>query len=151
MTTILEELALVRVQGKEITIPSTERVLHIRPLDIAQILQEGKVPDILTPLVIKTVYSNVEDEEILGFLTTERKNVNEALAHIEAVDFVVQHSVVDQVQIKDLTWGEKRWIFRLALIPAEYLANFRYEEDADVADVSEGDEVREAAERDSED
>lgn len=126
--------------------PGTRRILKIRNLDPVLLLKEGKLPDILTPLVVKSVYQDLSDKEIRDFIGQARGNVPEALALADAMDFIAKHALVDGPDVKDLTLGEKRWIFRLAVGPAEMLADFRVQQASDVGNVDTGDDVQEAAE-----
>ena len=132
--------------GVEQEMPGTYRVLKIRNLDSVALLREGKLPDILTPLIIKSVYQDLTDREVRDFLGQSRGNAAEALKMAEALDFVAKHAVVDNIKVEDLTLGEKRWIFRLAVGPAEMLASFRFEQESDVGDLDTSDDVPQAAE-----
>lgn len=145
----IEELEKLRKFGKDIKMPPTGRMVKLRKLDLGKLLQEGKVPDTLTPLAIRSIYSEISDDQATGFFDgnhiVDPMDVKSALSHLEAINFVVGHSLYEPKLLSDLTIGEKRWIFRLVLLPAEILATFRNEEDDDVASVDESDEVREAA------
>lgn len=133
------ELEKLRKFGKEVTLPPTGRKVFLVRLDLAKLLQEGKVPDTLTPLAIRSIFSNISDEQASSFYDAEhltnKDDLKAALAHLEAINYVVGHSLKDASILPDLTNGEKRWIFRLVMLPAEILATFRDDEDADVADV----------------
>ena len=145
--TIAELISKTLEEGRELTIPETDRVVRIRPLDVSALLDEGKVPDILTPIIVKAVYSEVSDSDAKNFVFKEHTDLKELAEHLAAIDYVVKHSLVgDNPSPKQLTLREKRWIFRLAMIPAEYLATFRWEQDDDVADVAEGEDVQPVAE-----
>jgi hypothetical protein len=139
--TTVEALAEFRRNGKEIIIPSTGRPVTLKQISLGKLLSEGKVPDILTPLAIKSIYSNISDEDARGFIDANVESQKAALAHLAAIELVVQNALADQCQylMTELTIGEKRWIFRLALLPAEILATFRSDEDVDVDNVGESD------------
>jgi hypothetical protein len=144
-----EELEKLRKFGKDIKLPPTGRMVKLRKLDLGKLLQDGKVPDTLTPLAIRSIYSEISDEKATeffdGLYISDPMDVKQALAHLEAINYVVGHSLYEPKLLPELTIGEKRWIFRLVLLPAEILATFRNEEDPDVAGMDEGNEVREAA------
>lgn len=144
--TIPELLQEMKAKGIEHKIPATDRVVRLRTLDAPALLKEGKMPDILTPLVIKSVYQEVSDREMREFLGQKHTGAEDALKMIEAMDYVVQKSITDGTKPEDLTLGEKRWIFRLAMGPAELLVTFRYDEDADVESVDEGEDLPQTAE-----
>jgi hypothetical protein len=138
----VERIAEMKSKGTEVQLPGTDRLIRLRPLDAETLLREAKMPDILTPLVTKSVYEEITDKESRAFLAQNRGAVNEALAHLEAVDFVCEKSIADGTKVKDLTIAEKRWVFRLAMGPAELLVTFRYDEDADVEPVAEVEDVQ---------
>jgi hypothetical protein len=148
--TPVEALEEMKSRGTEIEIPGTGRLVRLRTLDAESLLREGKIPDILTPLVIKSVYEELSDREVRSVLAQSRGSKEDALAMMEAIEFVAEKSIADSTKVKGLTLGEKRWIFRLAMEPAELLVTFRYDPNADVEPVVEGDEVQPVAERDTE-
>lgn len=148
---LVESLVEMKDKGTEVLIPGTDRIVRLKTLDAETLLREGKVPDILTPLVIKSVYEELGERDLRGFLSQSRSSKEEALAMLEAIDFVVKHSIADKTDIKTLTLGEKRWIFRLVMEPAELLVTFRYDPNVDVEPVAEGDEVLSTALSDTED
>jgi hypothetical protein len=141
-----EQIDKMNKEGLEQVMPGTDRVLKIRTLDTPALLRSGKVPDILTPLVVKSIYQDLSDRELRDFLGQKHSNPQDALAMLDAVDYVVEKSVVSGAKVQDLTLAEKRWIFRLAMGPAELLITFRFDSEPDVESVAEGDEVREATE-----
>jgi hypothetical protein len=139
--TAAEKLAEMRTKGTEQKLPGTERMIRLRTLEAPELLREGKLPDILTPLVIKSVYQELTDKEVREFLSVQRSNAAEALKMIDAMDFVVAKSIADGTNVSDLTLAEKRWIFRLAMGPAELLITFRYDPNDDVEPVAEGEDI----------
>lgn len=145
---IVELIAQMREKGVEQMLPPTERKILLRSLDVETLLLQGKVPDILTPLVIKSVYQDMDDDSLIDFLKAKEVSVGEAIKHLEAIDYVVELCIADDTRVKDLTIGERRWIFRLVMMPAEILVTFRFQPFADVESLPEGDQVRETAERD---
>lgn len=142
----VELLHQMRSKGIEQRIPGTDRLVRLRVIDPPALLREGKMPDILTPLVIRSIYQDLTDRELRDFLGQPKANVTDALALLETMDFVCERTIMDGTELADLTLAEKRWIFRLVMGPAELLTTFRYDPNADVADMDEGDEVREVAE-----
>lgn len=136
----------MRTKGTLTTIPYTGREIRVKTLDAVELLESDKLPNILTPLVVKTVYTEVEDAEIKKFLDLRRDDVQDALAMGKAINFICEKSITDGTKVENLTMAEKRWIFRLAVGPAEFLVPFRDEEESDVEPVEDGNTVREAAE-----
>jgi hypothetical protein len=141
-----ERLHEMRLKGTEYKVPGTNRIVRLRALDAPTLLREGKLPDILTPLVVKSVYQELTDREMKEFVGAQRGNAQEALNMIDAMDFVVKKSIADGTKIEDLTLAEKRWIFRMAMGPAELLITFRYDKELDVEPVAEGEDLRETPE-----
>jgi hypothetical protein len=131
----------MRTKGSEQVMPNTDRTIRLKSIDAPALLRKGKMPDLLTPLVIKLVYTEVPDREIREFLSAQKSKVEDALAMADALDFVAAESIMDGTKVEDLTMAEKRWIFRLAMGPAELLVNFRNEEELDVGIVGEVEDV----------
>lgn len=145
LPTGVQLLHQMRLEGIEQQIPGTDRVIRLRAIDPSSLLREGKMPDILTPLVIRSVYQDLTDQELREFLGHPKANVGDALSLLETMDFVCERTIMDGTEIGDLTIAEKRWIFRLVMGPAELLTTFRYDPTFDVADMDESDEVREVS------
>jgi hypothetical protein len=136
-----EVLSEMRTRGVEQKMPGTDRIVRIKSVDTPALLREGKMPDILTPLVVKSVYQELADRELRDFIGQQRGNSAEALAMLEAMEFVVKKAVADNTKVEELTLAEKRWIFRLAMGPAELLVTFRYQQEDDVEPVAEVEDV----------
>lgn len=141
-----EQLKLIQSGGVEQTMPGTGRVVKLRNLNAKDLLQDAKLPDILTPLVVKSVYQDTTDREIRELLGNQRSGTDDALKMLDTIDYVVGKAIADGTKVDDLTLAEKRWIFRLALGPAELLITFRLDEESDVEPVAEGDKVQPTAE-----
>lgn len=141
---LVARIKAMREQGDEQIIPDTLRVVRIRTLEAKDLLLEGNFPDILTPLVVKSTYQELLTAQIKEYFEMNAKDVEQAKRMLEAIDFVCRKSIVGDTDINDLTMSEKRWIFRLAVGPAEMLVSFRYEPDEDVEFVAEGEELQPA-------
>lgn len=144
--TQVELLSEMHSRGTAQKIPGTDRIVRLRALDAPTLLREGKVPDILTPLVTKAIYQDLSDRELRDFVGQAKGSTQEALALVDAMDFVAEKGIADNTKVKELTLGEKRWIFRLVMGPAEMLVTFRYDSDADVEPVVEVEDVQPTAE-----
>ncbi len=145
-----ELLHEMRLKGTEYKVPGTDRLVRLRTVDAPSLLKEGKLPDILTPLVVKSVYQELSDRELKDFVGAQKGGSGEALSMVDAMDFVVGKAIADNTKVQDLTLGEKRWIFRMVMGPAELLITFRYDKDSDVEPVAEVEDVRPTAKSDSE-
>ena len=142
MSSTLERLREMRNGGIDQTLPGTGRVVKLRSVDPSDVLREGKMPDILTPLLVRGIYEELGTRQTLDFLTTERSTLEAALQMADSINFIAKKALVDDTQIEELTLGEKRWIFQLVLGPAEILANFRLEPEDDVESVAEGEDLQ---------
>ena len=74
-------------------------------------------------------------------MTTALPSTSDALAFVDAIDRIVAKSIADGTPVEELTIGEKKWIFRLALGGAELLITFRLQPQGDVAVVEEGEQA----------
>lgn len=140
--TTLDLVEDMRRYGDPQVIPVTNRKVRVKAVNAADLLREGKVPDILTPLVVKAVYQDVSDRELREFVGQPRAKIEDALAMADAVDYIVEKHLVSGAKLSELTPAEKRWIFRLVMGSAESLVNFRLDETSDVESVPESDEVQ---------
>jgi len=139
-----DKMKIMRRDGWEQTLPSG-RTIRVRALEPHMLLRDGDCPDILTPTLLRSLYEG-QDAAARAFLTTELPGTEEALAFVDAIDRIVAKSIADGTDVSELTIGEKKWIFRLALGGAELLLTFRLEQARDVAIVEEGEPVSPAAE-----
>lgn len=142
-------------QGIPLELPATGRVVLVRTVTPEQLLRFGKIPDILTSLVLKMIYDGVKDEDVKTFLL-ERPSAEETMQMVETLRIVCTAALVyprivddpqadDEIHITDLSLDERGWIFRLVFHPAEILTNFRLEPLGDVEPVLDGDEVKQPA------
>lgn len=132
----------IKTKGVEQTLPGTNRVVHLRPVEAVDVLKANKMPDILTPFLVKAVYEQLSARAIKDYLTIDRGTVEQAIELAESVDFITKLALADDTKVEELTLAEKRWIFQLVLGPAEILANFRLEQEGDVETVAEGETVQ---------
>lgn len=142
---LVQKIRRMRQEGHEQIIPDTERVVRIRTVEAKELLKLGKMPDVLTPLVVRSVYDELPYAAIREFFEMKSQDLAQAAQMLESIDLVCGLSIVDGTEIEDLTMSEKRWIFRLAMGPAETLVNFRYEPDVDVGLVDEVEELQPVA------
>lgn len=142
-TEIIQEM---KAKGMEHLIPGTDRMIRLRTIDPSELLRDNKMPDILTPMVIKSVYQELPDKDVRVFMDGSKGSKEDALAQLSAIEYICEKGIVDGTKVKDLTIGEKRWIFRLVLIPAELLITFRYDPNADVEPVDEVKDLPQATE-----
>jgi hypothetical protein len=140
---IPERLREMKARGIEQVLPGTDRVIRLRSVQAVDLLKEDKMPDILTPLIMSQIYDeNQNPRGLRDFTTQDRGGRADALKMVEALDFIAEKSIADDTKVEDLLLSEKKWIFQLALGPAQILANFRSEQEPGVEALAEGDEVQ---------
>ena len=147
MPTELELLKEMKERGIEQIIPGTNRLIRLKTVDAQSFLRSGNMPDILTPLVVRSVYADLSDDEVRSFLGKPKESIPDAIALLDTIDFVCTKTIMDGTPLEELTLGEKRWIFRLVMSPAELLISFRYDPELDVEFVDEVEDVRDVAEQ----
>jgi hypothetical protein len=136
----------MRESGVLQTLPSG-RVVRIRTVTPDRLLRLGKLPDILTPLVVRMIYEEVTVSDLDAFLAT-KEQVTQALEMIDSLNVVCEAGLLEpsigpgegQITVDDLTLAERGWIFKLVFQPAEVLSSFRYESAPDVAVVPDGED-----------
>lgn len=135
----------LKTKGLEQKLPSG-RVIRLKVPDHRALLKEGKMPDILTPLVMRSVYQDLPERDVKGFVERTPTNPEDALKYMDTLDFVAKHTITDETKLEDLLLSEKRWIFRLVMGAAELLITFRHKPEDDVEPVAEVEDVQSTAE-----
>jgi len=137
----------MREEGVQQTLLSG-RVVRLRTVTPDRLLKTGRVPDILTPIVTKMLFEEVDNDELNEFIKP-RDNVADNLAMIEGLNVVCQAGMLyprivdnpqaeDEISIDDLTLADRGWVFKLVFQPAEVLARFRIESLGDVEAGADG-------------
>lgn len=137
----IEELKRAYDEGLPQTLLSGLEV-QMRPVKPDTLLMSGKVPDILTPLVMGMMFAKEKEDEtvfpdevkdpIMHYLSKEREKAQEAVEFIKSVDVVCEAALVDPSLVPYLSLADRLWIFRLAFMPVEVLATFRHQQTANV-------------------
>lgn len=117
-----------REEGFIIKLPSGNTV-KIRPVPMDQLLKRGKIPDMLSPLAAKTLWSEIASNEI---------GESEELSgkYIELMDLIVPIATLepkivdnpvedDEISLDDIDFMDKLAIFNLVIQPSEVLRRFR--------------------------
>ena len=142
------EFRTMREQGVRQTLPSG-RVVRLRTVTPDRLLALGDIPDILTSLVLRMIYGELQQNELDSFLSP-REKAAEARQVIASLNVVCRAALLyptvveadpqgdDEILPDDLTLAERGWIFKLAFQPAEVLTRFRYESTPDVEVVPDG-------------
>lgn len=143
--TTAEKIAIMRAEGWEQTF-ATDRKVKLRTLEPDMLLREGDCPDILTPFLIKSIYADDRNALVNAFLDKDLPTKEDALAYMDMLTLIAKKSIADGTKVEELTLAEKKLIFRFSLGPSELLVSFRYEPQADVVAVPEGDTLPQATE-----
>lgn len=151
------EFRAMREHGVLQTLPSG-RVCRLRTVTPDRLLRLGRLPDILTPLVVRMIYEEVTVTDLDAFLA-QKEQVDQALEMINSLNVVCEAGLLEpsigpgenQISVDDLTLAERGWVFKLVFQPAEVLAAFRYRQAPDVDALPNGendsDQAEQAAER----
>lgn len=142
---IYERIRLMRQEGWEQTF-STGRKVRLRTLEPDMLLREGDCPDILTPLLLRSLYGDDRNQAVKEFLEQPFGSKEDAFAYVEMLNLICSKSICDGTKVEELTLAEKRLIFRFALGSSELLVSFEYEPPPVVAGVAQGDDVPSVAE-----
>lgn len=150
----IEELRRAYEQGIPQTLLSGLEVV-MRPVQPDKLLMAGKMPDILTPVMMAmlfpkeatdtTEFPDEVGDPIKHFLEKERAKAADAMEFVRAVNVVCEAALVDSSVVPYLSLADRMWIFKLAFLPTEVLSTFRLQSLADVESVDEGDQVQQAA------
>lgn len=145
---IYERIRIMREQGWAQTF-STGRTVRLRTLEPDMLLREADCPDILTPLLLRSLYGDDRNQSVKEFVEQPFGTKEDAFAYVDLLDLICSKSICDGTKVEELTLAEKRLIFRFALGSSELLTSFVYQPPADVAAVAESDGVPSVAESDS--
>lgn len=147
VVSISDKLRDMRKNGAVQVLPGTHRTIRLRSVDATDLLRENKMPEILTPLVVSTIYEESSNpRKYRDYLAQDRGSIEGAVEFLDSVEFIVKKAIADDTKVEELTLPEKKWIFQLALGPAELLTNFRLTEESDVETVADGEELQQATE-----
>ena len=137
-----------REEGFTLALPSGN-VARIRPVALDVLLRQGKVPDLLTPWVAKTIYDGVDTDELEKMLSVENlvEQSDEMLSLIDAIctaafvepRIVEDPEAEDEIAIADVDLADRGTVFSLAVLPARELRTFLDRQAAGVEPVSDGD------------
>jgi hypothetical protein len=142
---VYERIRLMREQGWEQTF-STGRRVRLRTLEPDMLLKDGDIPDVLTPLLLRSLYGDDRNTAVKEFMDQPFGTKEDAFAYVEMLNLICAKSICDGTKVEELTLAEKRLVFRFALGCSELLVEFEYKPPPDVASVAQGDDVPSVAE-----
>jgi hypothetical protein len=137
-----------RERGELIQLPYSGYIVRIRTVRPDELLKLGKIPQILTTLLLEEIYGKGEDNKYEKFLE-DNETTEEALAMLESlrvacVAGMVEPKIVDnptqdnEISIDDIELSDRAYIFRLVFAPSDALSRFRYKPPSDVDVVADG-------------
>lgn len=137
-----------REEGELIQLPFSGNLVRIRTVRPDSLLRLGKIPQVLSSLVLDIIYDKIEDNRFEQFLSVgeredEAKEMLESLRIVCVAGFVSPKIVEnpqsdDEISIDDIDLGDRSFIFRLVFAPVEALSTFRYKSPSDVDVVANG-------------
>lgn len=138
-----------REVGETVRLPSGN-VATLRPVALDQLMLSGKIPDLLTPIAAKSLWTETDTGAIADQVETakgfaELVNLIVPLAML-APRVVAEPAGDDEIAPDDIEFSDKIAIFQLATGGATVLANFRKGQETDVEPVPDGQDVQSEAE-----
>lgn len=138
-----------REQGEVVSLPSGN-VARLRPVALDQLMLSGKIPDLLTPIAAKSLWTETDTASI-------GDQVETAKGFAELVNLIVPAAIIeprivaepaadDEISLADIDFSDKLAIFQLATGGSQTLRLFREQQERNVAIISDGEDVRPEAE-----
>lgn len=143
-----------REEGELITLPSGNTA-RLRPVALDVLITSGELPDLLTPIAAKTLWTEVDIDSIAEVAETAAAAA-ELVGLVCRASFLEPHIVEeptedDEISLNDIDFTDKLAVFQIATQPVEVMRKFREEQERNVAAVSNGENNGDAAERVAED
>lgn len=143
-----------REEGEVVTLPSGN-VARLRPVALDQLIISGKLPDLLTPIAAKSLWTETDTASI-------GDQVETAKGFAELVNLVVPLAMLtprivadpqadDEISMDDIEFSDKIAIFQLATGGSTVLRAFRERQEADVDALPDSEDIWSEAEQLSED
>jgi hypothetical protein len=137
-----------RERGELIQLPYSGYIVRIRTVRPDELLKLGKIPQVLTTLLLEEIYGKGEEDKYEKFLT-DSETPEEAMAMLESLRVVCMAGLVEpkvvenpaadnEITIDDIDLADRAYIFRLVFAPSEALSRFRYEPPSNVDVVADG-------------
>lgn len=137
-----------RQEGYVITLPSGNTA-RLRPVALDVMITSGKLPDILTPIAAKTLWAEIETEEI-GNVAEMASGMADLFGIVCKAAFM-EPAVVDkpkadnEISLEDISFEDKAAVFQLAIQPAKVLERFREQQAAGVESVPDSKDGKDKA------
>lgn len=126
-------------QGYVVPLPSGN-VVRLRPVALDVLILSGKLPDILTPIAAKSLWTETKTDDIAS-------QVEMAKGFIDLINIIVPAALLypritetpqydDDVRLDDIDFRDRVHIFQVATQPAAALYSFRREQEERMAAIS---------------
>lgn len=117
-----------REEGVVVPLPSGN-IARLRPVALDVMITSGKLPDMLTPLAAKTLWTEMEPEDI-GDVSELATGMADLFGFVCKAAFIEPKVVdnpkkEDEISLDDIDFRDKAAVFQLAIQPAEVLQKFR--------------------------
>ena len=140
-----------REAGYVVTLPSG-KAARLRPVALDVMISRGQLPDLLTPIAAKTLWSETDTGAIADEATLAQ-GFTELVALVCVASFL-EPRIVDaqpgsmapgdgeltdnEIRLEDIDFQDKVAVFQAAIQPAEVLKRFRDQQEAGVAALPHG-------------
>ena len=132
-----------REEGELVPLPSGNWA-RLRPADLLKMVRSGSIPDILSPVAAKAIWSE-QDPEKIGESFELAKQYDELLAIVLPAVFVEPKVAMadtepaeDEISMEDIELGDRTAAFNLAIMGASAMRNFREQQEKRMAALSNG-------------
>jgi hypothetical protein len=132
----LDDLRRMYQEGLPQTLISGIEV-RMRPVTPDRLLQLGRIPDTLAPIMLKGLYEDIH-KDLDKFVEVDAANQEATLEMIRAVDAVCEAALLEPDIVPYLSLADRMWIFKLAFMPAEVLSTFRFQPTRNVEAAADG-------------
>jgi hypothetical protein len=134
-----------REEGEVVTLPSGN-VARLRPVALDQLIISGKLPDLLTPIAAKSLWTETDTSTIADQVETakgfaELVNLVVPLAMLTP-RIVLDPQADDEIAMDDIEFSDKIAIFQLATGGSTVLRAFRERQEASVDALPDSEDVR---------
>jgi hypothetical protein len=141
----IEELRRMYQDGVPQTLISGTEV-QMRAVTPDRLLSSGRVPDTLTPIMLKGLYEDIH-EDLDTFVQTKHADKEATLEWVRAIDAVCEAALVEPDVVPYLSLADRMWIFKLAFSPVEVLSTFRLQPKRDMVTAADSKGDGDAAQR----
>lgn len=122
-----------REEGYTVPLPSG-KVATLRPVALDQLLRNGSIPDLLSPVAARALWQETDSDKI-----AENPKLNKD--YLELIDLIVPLALMmpkvvenpkgeGEIAFEDIDFMDKVGIFNLAIQPAELLKTFRDQQES---------------------